>query len=208
MAVAGFGATLVSVRVLAALILPVAVLLPVAYVGHRLSGQDLPLPQRPTAIVWGDRVFTTRADLASWLRARGVRYETWARRHPALARPRVARPVPDTPDRARAAAPAGDDGNGNVRLLVGGLLALASGSVLAVLVRRRRSTPRRRLPPAPLARRRGGRSFAGALAVLREAPRQVAFAVDHLRRQDDFAWYLAASLFAVAVGALLPYSLR
>jgi hypothetical protein len=35
------------------------------------------------AIVWANRVFSSRAALASWLSARGTTYESWARRHPA-----------------------------------------------------------------------------------------------------------------------------
>lgn len=41
---------------------------------------------KPTSLVWNARVFTSRADLAGWLRGRGVTYETWAKRHPAAAR--------------------------------------------------------------------------------------------------------------------------
>lgn len=42
---------------------------------------------RPVSgIVWGGRVFETRAALAAWLHSRGATYATWAERHPALAR--------------------------------------------------------------------------------------------------------------------------
>lgn len=36
-------------------------------------------------VVWQGRTFVSRADLARWLRARGVSYGAWARRHPSLA---------------------------------------------------------------------------------------------------------------------------
>jgi hypothetical protein len=34
------------------------------------------------SIVWGGRVFSTKADLAAWLRSRGTSYDAWAARHP------------------------------------------------------------------------------------------------------------------------------
>ena len=37
----------------------------------------------PAAIVWADRVFRSEAELASYLRKRGVAYDRWARAHPA-----------------------------------------------------------------------------------------------------------------------------
>jgi hypothetical protein len=36
----------------------------------------------PTAVVWGDRVFSSRPPLAVWLHRRGVAYAVWAERHP------------------------------------------------------------------------------------------------------------------------------
>jgi hypothetical protein len=35
----------------------------------------------PTALIWGDRVFTSRAALEFWLRSRGASYSTWAHLH-------------------------------------------------------------------------------------------------------------------------------
>src|SRR5437016_3656951 len=69
LAAGGFGVTLVSaMRVLGALLLPVAVLLPAAYVGHRLS-EDRPAPVPPTAVVWAGRVFVDSKSLDRWLKA-------------------------------------------------------------------------------------------------------------------------------------------
>ena len=34
-----------------------------------------------SAVVWGDRVFLTRAPLQGWLRLHGVPYSVWAHRH-------------------------------------------------------------------------------------------------------------------------------
>jgi hypothetical protein len=39
----------------------------------------------PTAIVWGDRVFSDRAALARWLAERDHSYREWKRLHPAAA---------------------------------------------------------------------------------------------------------------------------
>jgi hypothetical protein len=35
-----------------------------------------------SAVVWGDRVFSTPKPLAGWLQTRGVAYRAWAHRHP------------------------------------------------------------------------------------------------------------------------------
>jgi len=50
----------------------------------RLRAAD-PVPARgtPAAIVWSERVFRSEAELASWLRRRGINYGVWARKHPA-----------------------------------------------------------------------------------------------------------------------------
>jgi hypothetical protein len=38
-----------------------------------------------SSVVWADRVFVTRRQLAVWLRGHGARYDRWARRHPRAA---------------------------------------------------------------------------------------------------------------------------
>lgn len=40
----------------------------------------------PTAVVWGNRVFSGRRPLTVWLHYRGVAYTLWAERHPAASR--------------------------------------------------------------------------------------------------------------------------
>jgi hypothetical protein len=40
-------------------------------------------PIQPRAIVWDNRVFSSRTALASWLASRGTTYQRWARQHPA-----------------------------------------------------------------------------------------------------------------------------
>jgi hypothetical protein len=39
-------------------------------------------PGRPSAVVWGDRVFQSPAELRGWLRSRGGSYESWGHTHP------------------------------------------------------------------------------------------------------------------------------
>jgi hypothetical protein len=39
-----------------------------------------------SGVLWGERVFTTRAQLTTWLNARGARYSRWSKRHPVAAR--------------------------------------------------------------------------------------------------------------------------
>ena len=118
-----FGVTLVSaMRVLGALLLPVAVLLPAAYVGHRL-GEDRPPTVRPTGLVWAGRVFVDSPSLDRWLHARGGSYQVWAARHPRLAW---------TTEPVKPQAQASRPGSGH--LMLGGMLALAAGVVLALTI--------------------------------------------------------------------------
>jgi hypothetical protein len=45
---------------------------------------DKPAPVgKPKAFAWGDRVFSSQAQLEAWLKERGISYSVWARRHPA-----------------------------------------------------------------------------------------------------------------------------
>src|SRR2546421_11922135 len=105
-------------RVLGALLLPVAVLLPAAYVGHRLS-EDRPAPVRPTGVVWAGRVFVDSNSLGRWLNARGGSYDVWAVRHP-----RLAWPTGPVATQAQASRPR------TGHLMLGGLLAAAAGGRL------------------------------------------------------------------------------
>jgi hypothetical protein len=51
----------------------------------RFVGPPTLAAAQPTGLVWADRVFTSRQDLAHWLQARGSSYEGWAARHPGVA---------------------------------------------------------------------------------------------------------------------------
>ena len=205
-------------RVLGALLLPVAVLLPAAYVGHRLS-EDRPAPVPPAAVVWAGRVFVDSASFDHWLRARGSSYEVWAARHPQLAWPMA-------PAKATTQAEAQATRPGTGHLMLGGLLALAAGVVLALTVA---NPPRglvrlasRRGPPELAWRGTLARSEAVAAgAAVREPPAvrflanaramhgQAAYALHRIRRDHpQLGWYAAGGLLAAAVGVLVPYSLH
>jgi hypothetical protein len=203
-----------AMRVLGALLLPVAVLLPAAYVGHRLS-EDRPAPVPPTGVVWAGRVFVDSASLDRWLRARGGSYDVWAARHPQLAWPTAAKAT----SKAQATRP------GTGHLMLGGLLALAAGVVLALTVA---NPPRglirlasRRGPPELVWRGSVARSQAVVAAPVRETPAtrvlttaravpgNASYALHRLKRNHpQLGWYAAGGLLAAAVGVLVPYSLH
>ena len=202
-----------AMRVLGALLLPVAVLLPAAYVGHRLS-EDRPPPAHATGVVWAGRVFVNSASFERWLRARGGSYKVWAARHPLLAWPTA-----PTKTQAQANRP------GTGHLMLGGLLALAAGVVLAISVA---NPPRglfrlasRRGPPELVWRGNLARSqalTAGALrgtqptrflTSARALPGEAAYALHRVRRKyPQVGWYAAGGLLAAAVGVLVPYALH
>jgi hypothetical protein len=58
------------------------------------NAAPIPDATRPTAIVWDDRVFSSPAQLGSWLRSRGETYTGWAHSHPASAAVLEHRPAP------------------------------------------------------------------------------------------------------------------
>jgi hypothetical protein len=143
--------TLASAVKLAAttLILPTLIVLGIAAIE---MGVLYPPPShKPTqGIVWRGNTFASRADFARWLRARGIRYRVWARRHPALAgvehRNRSAQRSTQ-----RKTKPGGTRHNGSrwiVKDLGGGAAFLAVLSLGVVLVRRRRRPDRDQIRPA------------------------------------------------------------
>lgn len=58
----------------------------------------------PHSIVWAHRVFTSPADLAAWLKSRGMTYRLWAARYPVDAAILEQRPIPAPPPRPAAKA--------------------------------------------------------------------------------------------------------
>jgi hypothetical protein len=87
-----------------------------------------PQPQA-AELLWDGTVFTTRAEFAEWLDARGLSIQEWERRHPsspwATASPSAGEDV---------ASPADQDSNWLV-LTLGGALVLIVGLVVAVVLR-------------------------------------------------------------------------
>ena len=78
---------LAKLMALAAILTPVGVALSTA--DHTPVKKSDPGLRKPP-IIWSDRIFLTHPIAFGWLSARGVPYDTWARRHPIAAR-RLAR---------------------------------------------------------------------------------------------------------------------
>jgi hypothetical protein len=130
-------------RLLGVLFLPAVLAFAITYSATRLVAVPQSEPERVTSIVWGGLVFETQRDLARWLRARGVNYQAWARRHPA-ALGRDARTPPRGAGAARAVEP--DGSRWNVLVIGGVASALFGGLILSMRlrrVRRVRRSPRR-----------------------------------------------------------------
>jgi hypothetical protein len=119
---------LLKVKFVGVLVLPAAIVLGLVYVESRVL-DDSPPYSRARGVVWAGRTFVDRAQLARWLRSRGVSYRVWAERHPALSgvKPRPA---------ARAAnATRADRGSAWISAKLVGALALLALVVLVVVAR-------------------------------------------------------------------------
>lgn len=188
----------------------------------RTATQVVGVPEAPVAksgsIVWANRVFVTRAELARWLRVRGASYTRWAERHPALAgRQQPAEAALTKLDQSRT-----------VRLLrslvLGVLIAallLAALTPIANAVRHRRS--RIYVPALPGYRRAFDvpmRAFVRTrTAAVRTSPqslsRRYGTPVFQRDRPSGFGillhgqrgWYVGAAVLGSALGALLGYAL-
>jgi hypothetical protein len=212
-----------TVKLAAAFALPLVL----AFTLVRTATHVVGVPQTPanaqkTSIVWANRVFVTRRELARWLHARGASYARWAQKHPGLASGRA--PAAD-------AGLAQVDRNRAVRLLrslVLGVaiaaLALAALAPIAHRVRRQRSriyvpavAGYRRWPlDGPLralvrTRTGSGPAIPASGSAVRRYGTPV-FQRDRARRADLFlrrggGWYVAASIVGAALGALLGYAL-
>lgn len=71
-------------RIVALLTVPCAVALVFALAASQLAGGRAkpPASAHAQAIVWNNRVFFDREELAKWLRSRGASYDVWAAHHP------------------------------------------------------------------------------------------------------------------------------
>ena len=188
----------------------------------RTATQVVGVPEAPTAaksssIVWANRVFVTRAELARWLRARGASYARWAQRHPALA----------TGQQSSDAGLAELDQSRTVRLLRSLVLGVAIASVLlaaltpiANAVRHRRS--RIYVPALPGYRRAFDVPIRALVRTRSAAARSESvdasrygtpvFPREHSSGLDSFlhgraGWYVGVAFAGAALGALLGYAL-
>lgn len=125
-------------KLLAALIVPAAILIAIAAFE---TGILSPAPSNRAAsgIVWRGSTFATRADFARWLRSRGIRYEVWARRHPSLAGVAANRNARPSTRAASKTTHAGQNGSDwTVQTLGGGAVVFLAGLGVGVLLVRRR----------------------------------------------------------------------
>ena len=187
-------------RIVALLTVPCAVALLLAVAASHLVGgpSKHPVTASAQSIVWNDRVFFNREQLAKWLHSRGASYDVWAKNHP---RPTVVAPPP-------ASAKSGIHLPSKHTMLVGaaaaGLVALAALLTLllrgAFLFLRERELPRPSLP----SRRRAEPDLTpmGALAYERAPERPEFF---RLRRRLDVGFALAASSVGVGLALVLPH---
>jgi hypothetical protein len=90
-------------RIVLAILLPLACVLAMTQAIERLDGPVAVGGERGNAVVWADRVFTSKAQLADWLEARGTSYESWVARHPNLSPWESTPPVADGSERVAAA---------------------------------------------------------------------------------------------------------
>jgi hypothetical protein len=70
------------VRVLVVPLLAAGFAFGLATAATELANGPGPQATPPTSVIWSDRVFSSRHELAVWLQARGAAYETWAALHP------------------------------------------------------------------------------------------------------------------------------
>jgi hypothetical protein len=124
------------------------------------DAHPVPVTVRPSAIVWGGKVFESRQKLSTWLKSVGANYADWSRAHPgaralleklppvqttpaATATPapvKVVTTAPPPQHEAARATPAGSHKLGGlfvlISLVAGGLCVL--GAVLPRALRKRR----------------------------------------------------------------------
>src|SRR4051794_30966650 len=124
-------------RLLGILFLPAALAFAITYSATRVV--DIPQQKTPqaTSIVWADRVFETERDLARWLRARGVNYRVWARRHPAA----LGRELPKAQPAAEPAHAEDSRSDKGSVLIVSAIAAALLGSLIFLARGRGRSGP-------------------------------------------------------------------
>jgi hypothetical protein len=143
----------VAVRVfVAALAVPAFALGLAIAAGELMKGKTVPVAQ-PTSIIWADRVYVSKPDLAKWLRARGASYDAWAEKHESMAAVLEGRqPAPSSEQPAANVAArelSGAERAGESKRL-GPAIGLITASLLGLLALT--VMLRRRIPPPVFAR--------------------------------------------------------
>jgi hypothetical protein len=197
-------ATLDLVRIVALLTVPCAVALLVALGASQLAGgpskQPVGAPAR--SIVWNNRVFFDREELAKWLHSRGASYDVWAAHHP--------RPTEPTLSAAPAQTKKSSRHLPSLHTVLVGAAAAGLVIVLAVLSllvpRLVRFWRGRAHPHLSLPTRRHEEPYLtpmSAALVLERAPaKPESF---RLRRRLDVGFALAASSLGVGLALVLPH---
>jgi hypothetical protein len=158
-----------------------------------------PVSAPARAIVWNNRVFFDREQLAKWLHSRGASYDVWVKHHP---QPTQAAAAPKPASTSRLHMPALHT------LLVGGLAAglVIVLAVLSLLIPRVvRFWQGRDHPHLSLPTRKSEEQYLtpmGALAYERSPEKPESF---RLRRRLDVGFALAASSVGVGLALVLPH---
>lgn len=189
---------------MALLTVPCAVALVFALVASQLAaGPSKPhATAQAQAIVWNNRVFFDREELAKWLRSRGASYDVWAANHPQP----VTTTLPTAPTqkkKSRLHLP-----TLHTVLLGGGAAGLVIVlAALSLLVPRLvRSWRGREHPHLSLPSRRHEEPDLTPMGALvhekREPDRPLSY---RLQRRMDVGWAIAASSVGVGVALALPH---
>ena len=189
---------------MALLTVPCAVALVFALAASQLTAGPAKHPvSAPTqAIVWNNRVFFDREELAKWLRSRGASYDAWVSHHPQPAQMTLPAAVSAQTKKSGRNLPSKHTvlvGAGAAGIVVLGALALV---LLGRLVR---SLQRRDLPHLSLPTRRHEEpdlTPMGALLYERTPEKPESF---RLRRRLDVGFALAASSVGVGLALVLPH---
>lgn len=203
MARAPFGATLGFVRIVVLLTVPCAVALVFALAASQLAGgpSKQPVSAPAQAIVWNNRVFFDREQLAKWLHSRGASYDAWAANHPRPSGTTLPKAAPPT-KKSRLHLPSKHTmlvGGGAAGIVVLGALALVLLGRLARFLRGRE------LPHVSLPTRRREEPYLtpmGAALYERTPEKPESF---RLRRRLDVGFALAASSLGVGLALVLPH---
>jgi hypothetical protein len=191
------------VRIVALLTVPCAVALLFALAVSQLAGGPAkhPVSEPAQAIVWNNRVFFDREELAKWLHSRGASYAAWAAHHPQPTQPTLPS-VAAPKQKSRWHLPSTHTvlvGVGAAGIVVFGALALVLLGRLGRFLRRR-DLPRLSLPVR--SREEPDLTPMGALLYERMPEKPESFRV---RRRLDVGFALAASSVGVGLALVLPH---